>query len=142
MVARKERTLLIDVQSLDAQSAPPNAALLSELREAVKRATNLASVGGSVPPLSSRLYSREARLCAVRTSLAGSRDVRTAIGSIRYVQQWPVKLTVVRVFGNERLARREFDARCEAALWRLGEDADAQKAVRGVREKLSEMQKS
>jgi hypothetical protein len=139
MVAKKERTLLIEVQSLDAEDAPPSAALHTEMRDALRR-SNIAS--DSVPPLYARHYSRQARLCMVCTSLAAARDVRTAIRSVRYVQAYPVRLAVVRTFGNARGARREFAARCEAALRRLADDPEAQHAVRGELKTVLELQKA
>ena len=81
MVQRKERTLLVDVQSLDAEPSPPAAAaLFAELRAAVERA------GGDPSKVATRNYSREARICAVRTPLALSRMARTAIGTVKYVK--------------------------------------------------------
>ena len=81
MVQRKERTLLVDVQSLDAEPSPPAAAaLFAELRAALERA------GGDPSKVATRNYSREARICAVRTPLALSRMARTAIGTVKYVK--------------------------------------------------------
>ena len=81
MVQRKERTLLVDVQSLDAEPSPPAAAaLFAELRAALERA------GGDASKVATRNYSREARICAVRTPLALSRMARTAIGTVKYVK--------------------------------------------------------
>ena len=137
MVARKERTLLIEVASLDAQSAPPAAALHNEMRDAMLRA-HAASSAAALQP---RHYCRAARLCMVRTSLDISRAVRIAIGSIRYVKHWPVKLSVVRAFGNERRARRAFAEALEAALGRTS-DAEALKAIREQLSKLVELQKA
>ena len=137
MVATKGRTLLIEVHSLDASGPPPSAALHAEIRAAVQRA-DAASGDNAVQ---SRMYSREARLCAVRTSHATSKAVRTAIGSIRYVQHFPVRLAVVRAFGNERLARRELAARLERAEKEARGDVAAQNALRDSLERLSELQK-
>ena len=139
MVARKERTLLIEVHSLDAAAAPPpSAALHEELREAAQRSGALAD--GAV--LQARHYSREARLCAVRTTLGASRAVSTAIKSIRFVKHSPVRLAVVRAYGNERLARRAFAARLEAALQADGVELSTRRALREQLEKLGELQKA
>ena len=139
MVQKKERTLLIQVTSLDKSNGPPpSAALHAEMRDVVRRS------GASDEPnaLQSRHYSRHARLCMVRCSHKISRDVKTAIGTIRYVQQYPVKLEVLRMYGNERLARRALAARIEIALRDLPEgDLDGQKALTGLLDTLCELQK-
>ena len=137
MVARKERTLLIQVESLDDEPSPPSSALHNELREAIRRA------GISNDPMHPRHYSREARLCSVRIPRASTSDVSTAIKSIRYVGRWPVRLSVVRAFGNERLARRAFAARCEDVLsGSLADNPEGQRAVRELLEKLVDLQRA
>ena len=137
MVAKKGRTLLIEVHSHDGAAAPPSAALHAELRGAAERSGAATGPGA----IHARHYSREARLCTIRTSVSASRAVRTAIGTIRYVGQWPVRLTVVRTFGSERLARRELASRLEAAQRRL-EDPEAQKPLRELLAALAELQKA
>ena len=139
MVQRKERTLLIEVQSLDETIAPPSAPLHAEIRDAVRRATN--AVESEPPAVHSKFYSRDARLCAVRTVLKSSGSVRTAIKSIKYVQQWPVRLVIVRAFGNERLARREFARRLDLAL-QSAEGAEPQKRLRELLGTLSDLQRA
>ena len=138
MVARKERTLLIEVHSLDAAAAPPSGAIKAELREAVRRS------GTETTPatLKAPYYSREARLLVVRTSLALSRAVRVAVGSIRYVKEWPVRLAVVRAYGNQRLARRGLAERLEVAMRQQASDVRAQKALRELLDQLADLQKS
>ena len=139
MVQRKQRALLIDVQSLDASAAPPSAPLHTEMRDAVRRSTN--AVESETAALNAIFYSREARLCMVRTSLKGSADVRAAIKSVRYVQQWPVKLVVTRTFGNERLARRDFARRLDAVLPSV-EDKQAQKRIRELVNVVNDLQRA
>ena len=138
MVARKERTLLVEVHSLDGKAAPPSVAIKGELREAVRRSGT--ESGNDV--LKAPFYSREARLLVVRTSRALSRAVRVAIGSIRYVKEWPVKLTVVRAYGNQRLARRGLAERLEVAMRQQASDIHAQKAMRELLDQLTDLQKS
>ena len=165
MVATKIRVLFIEVQSLDASDAPPSAVLHTELRSAIERAGITAnsdirkrkggtsgvvqlgssgkggtSGGGKDGVMQQRYYSREARICAVRTSLQNSRAVRTAIQSVRYAQHYPVRLTVVRAFGNERVARRELRTRLEDARRRL-DDPTARKNIDSVLARIAELQK-
>lgn len=136
MVARKERTLIIQVQSLDGSAAPPSGPLHEELRDVAKRSGALDDPAA----LKSRFYSREARLCVVLTSLKTSRAVRTAIGTVRYVKDRPVKLTVVQVFGNARLARRMLAMRLEATLQTTNVLAERNNLL-ALLDKITEMQK-
>ena len=101
-----------------------------------------ATEGSAEPPplLQTRHYSPQAQLCLVRVSHAQSRQISEAIGSVRYVHQRPVRLKVVRAFGNARLARRELARQLEDAL-RNAIDRRARKALDAILYQIAELQR-
>lgn len=126
----KQRHLLVSVDALGHEPAPPMSALHAAIRDAVERHHGQFGARAAQGALQTRHYSPSARLCMVHTPLAQSRTVRDAIGRVEFVRQQPVRLAVVRAFGNMRCAHRELGRRLEAAL--AGADARAQKELRGA----------
>ena len=77
----------------------------------------------------------------MRVPLAQSRRVREAIELVKVARQRSVRMTVLRAFGNARLARREVMRRLVAELRRHQGKSDV-KRLRDTLQQLVELQKA
>lgn len=146
MVRAKERHLLVTVEVLDASEILLNVSGLHEgIRDAVHR--HASGVGGShsngdaaIASLQTKHYAPHAQLALVRVPLSQCKHVRQAIDLVKFAQQRPVRLSVVRAFGNAVLARRELARRLEETL-RISSDARVHQRLRSTLQSIEELQR-
>ena len=143
----KERLLLVTVQRTDDSggssdgSLLPKTSLVHAIRAAGVRQLGADPDADDAEATSAaahvRFYAPDAHACLVRVPLARSRLFRAAIPRVRFVNQQPVRLTVVRAFGNVVLARRALAALIERQLALA--DGTGQARMRRLLSELSEL---
>ena len=150
MTRTRERHLLVRVQLLDRSRTARAPTSGATIQEAVRNALAGGSSDGKTTDKSSLLlqtrhYSPAALLCLIRCTHAASRQVREAVARVNFVQNRPVRLTVVQTFGNATKARRVLTNHLEDTEWSIsqaGGDLTAQREIREALETLAELRKA
>lgn len=130
----KHRHLLVTVELLGPEPAPPLSGVHGAIREAIERHFGAFGARAVQGALQTKHYVPSAGVCMVHCPLAPSRMVREAIGLVGFVKQQPVRLTVARAFGSAKCANRELIRRVEAAA----EAADG-RTLRGLKHVLRDL---
>jgi RNase P/RNase MRP subunit POP5 len=143
MTRTKERHLLVEVSLLGGDSKAVTASVLHHcIRATVRDHFGDSAVAALQTNMHLRHYAPQAQLCIVQVAFAQSRMLRDAISRVRHANQRPIRLRVVRTFGNATVARRELARRLEEAFRVLStSDARARKGLLTVLDQLAELQK-
>ena len=114
--APRHRFLLVDVESLGDSAEPLALAQLQGcIRDSVQENFGDLGAGGVLSSLRIQHWSPQACACLVRVERAHASMLRAALTLVRFAQREPVRLTVTRVAGNARNARRLMADRLRAA---------------------------
>ena len=105
--APRHRFLLVDVERLGDSAEPLALAQLQGcIRDSVQENFGDLGAGGVLSSLRIQHWSPQACACLVRVERAHASLLRAALTLVRFAQRGPVRLTVTRVAGNARNARR------------------------------------
>ena len=129
--APRHRFLLVDVERLGDSAEPLALAQLQGcIRDSVQENFGDLGAGGVLQSLRVQQWSPQACACLVRVERAHASMLRAALTLVRFAQREPVRLTVTRVAGNARNARRLVAERLRAAESSApGADSDLRRQI-------------
>ena len=129
--APRHRFLLVDVERLGDSAEPLALAQLQGcIRDSVQENFGDLGAGGVLSSLRIQHWSPQACACLVRVERAHASMLRAALTLVRFAQREPVRLTVTRVAGNARNARRLMVERLRSAESSApGADSDLRRQI-------------
>ena len=129
--APRHRFLLVDVERLGDGAEPLALAQLQGcIRDSVQENFGDLGAGGVLSSLRIQHWSPQACACLVRVERAYASLLRAALTLVRFALREPVRLTVTRVAGNARNARRLMVERLRAAESSApGADSDLRRQI-------------
>ena len=129
--APRHRFLLVNVERLGDSAEPLALAQLQGcIRDSVQENFGDLGAGGVLSSLRIQHWSPQACACLVRVERAHASMLRAALTLVRFAQREPVRLTVTRVAGNARNARRLMTERLRAAESSApGADSDLRRQI-------------
>ena len=129
--APRHRFLLVDVERLGESAEPLALAQLQGcIHDSVQENFGDLGAGGVLSSLRIQHWSPQACACLVRVERAHASMLRAALTLVRFAQREPVRLTVTRVAGNARNARRLMVDRLRAAESSApGADSDLRRQI-------------
>ena len=138
--APRHRFLLVDVERLGESAEPLALAQLQGcIRDSVQENFGDLGAGGVLSSLRIQHWSPQACACLVRVERAHASLLRAALTLVRFAQREPVRLTVTRVAGNARNARRLMVERLRERLRAAEAESSAPGADSDLRRQLAEL---
>ena len=138
--APRHRFLLVDVERLGDSAEPLALAQLQGcIRDSVQENFGDLGAGGVLSSLRIQHWSPQACACLVRVERAHASMLRAALTLVRFAQREPVRLTVTRVAGNARNARRLMVERLRERLRAAEAESSAPGADSDLRRQLAEL---
>ena len=138
--APRHRFLLVDVERLGDSAEPLALAQLQGcIRDSVQENFGDLGAGGVLPSLRVQHWSPQACACLVRVERAHASMLRAALTLVRFAQRGPVRLTVTRVAGNARNARRLMVERLRERLRAAEAESSAPGADSDLRRQIAEL---
>ena len=138
--APRHRFLLVDVERLGESAEPLALAQLQGcIRDSVQENFGDLGAGGVLSSLRIQHWSPQACACLVRVERAHASMLRAALTLVRFAQREPVRLTVTRVAGNARNARRLMVERLRERLRAAEAESSAPGADSDLRRQLAEL---
>ena len=138
--APRHRFLLVDVERLGESADPLALAQLQGcIRDSVQENFGDLGAGGVLSSLRIQHWSPQACACLVRVERAHASMLRAALTLVRFAQREPVRLTVTRVAGNARNARRLMVERLRERLRAAEAESSAPGADSDLRRQLAEL---
>ena len=138
--APRHRFLLVDVERLGESAEPLALAQLQGcIRDSVQENFGDLGAGGVLSSLRIQHWSPQACACLVRVERAHASLLRAALTLVRFAQREPVRLTVTRVAGNARNARRLMVERLRERLRAAEAESSAPGADSDLRRQIAEL---
>ena len=138
--APRHRFLLVDVERLGDSAEPLALAQLQGcIRDSVQENFGDLGAGGVLSSLRIQHWSPQACACLVRVERAHASMLRAALTLVRFAQREPVRLTVTRVAGNARNARRLMVERLRERLRAAEAESSAPGADSDLRRQIAEL---
>ena len=138
--APRHRFLLVDVERLGDSAEPLALAQLQGcIRDSVQENFGDLGAGGVLSSLRIQHWSPQACACLVRVERAHASLLRAALTLVRFAQREPVRLTVTRVAGNARNARRLMVERLRERLRAAEAESSAPGADSDLRRQIAEL---
>ena len=138
--APRHRFLLVDVERLGESAEPLALAQLQGcIRDSVQENFGDLGAGGVLSSLRIQHWSPQACACLVRVERAHASMLRAALTLVRFAQREPVRLTVTRVAGNARNARRLMVERLRDVLRAAEAESSAPGADSDLRRQIAEL---